>query len=140
MTDPESPFIPGAKVALRDDNRWSAPAWQSFEVEKKFKNGRFTLKGRDGQWNAYPPSANGYGYGDRCWHAHRAGDSRYRDGTLLIWDESTDAEIKEGFAALAREGRLRQLQAKFERLKYNDVTTATLDAVEAALALSNGKS
>ncbi|MET4529186.1 hypothetical protein [Bradyrhizobium sp. JR18.2] len=130
----EHPFIPGAKVAMQSGGRWGAAEWQEFEVEKLFKNGRFTLKGREGQWNAYPPSANGYG--DKHWHAYRAGSSRYGEGTLLIWDENSDAEIKEGFATSAREKRLKKLQHGFERLRYGDVTDAALDAIESALSLS----
>jgi hypothetical protein len=131
----EHPFVPGAKVAMNNCSRWGASEWQEFEVEKLFKNGRFTLKGREGQWSAYPPSENSYG--EKHWHAHRAGASRYGDGVLLIWNENSDAEIKEGFATFAREKRLKKLQHRFERLRYSDVTDAALDAIESSLALSS---
>ncbi len=132
MTD--HPFVPGAKVAMRLGNRWGASEWQPHEVEKVFKTGRFTLKEREGQWNAYPPSHNGYG--EKYWHAHRAGASRYNDGEVIIWNEETDQMIRDGFAELKREQRLSALQRRFERLKYTDVTDAALDAIEAEMAVS----
>lgn len=136
MTDTESPFVPGAKVAMRLGNRWGASEWKTFEVDKLFKSGRFTIKDRDGQWNAYPPNPGGY---EKHWHAHRAGASRYGDGTLYIWDESSDAMIKEGFAEYNRERRLKKLQQRFERLRYGEVTDSALDAIEAAIAVPNGE-
>lgn len=137
MANPDSPFVPGAKVAMRSGGRWGAAEWKTFEVEKQFKNGRFTLKDRDGQWNAHPPIANGYG--DKCWHAYRAGESRYGDGTVLIWDSNSDAQIKEGFAIFNREKRLKKLQARFERLKYEDISDEALESIETALAVTNGQ-
>lgn len=134
MSEQEHPFVPGAKVAMRLGNRWGASEWQEFEVEKLFKNGRFTLKDRDGQWNAYPPSTNEWG--DKHWHAHRAGTSRYNDGTVFIWNEDSDAMIKAGFAELDRERRFKQIQRRFERLRYTELSGASLDAIEAALSLS----
>lgn len=118
---------------MRHSNRWGAPEWETFEVEKVFKNGRFTLKGRDGQWNAYPPRPND-GYGEPYWYAYRAGDSRYRDGTIFIWNNESSSFINEGFAMIARERRLKKLQQRFERLRYGDITDVALDAIEAALA------
>lgn len=131
MTD--HPFVPGAKVAMRLNNRWGASEWQAFEVEKVFKNGRFTIKDRDGQWNAYPPSE--HSFGEKHWHAHRAGASRYNDGTIFIWDDGSDAMIKAGYAELDRERRLKLIQRRVERLKYTDITSGALDAIEAALSL-----
>lgn len=128
----EHPFVPGAKVAMRLGNRWGASEWQSYEVEKLFKTGRFTLKDRDGQWNACPPSQNDFG--EKYWRAHRAGTSRYNDGEVIIWNEDTDQMIREGFLELQREQRLKTLQRRFERLKYTEVTHTALDAIEAALA------
>lgn len=123
----ESPFVPGARVAIRD--RYGDGRTEAF-VEKVHTNGNFTLRGSKQQWR---PWRSGY---DGRWSAHETGGG-YGRRALDIWDETTDAttdaEIAAAVAKTRRRTRLREIQERVRRLQVNSTTDAMLDAIEAAL-------
>lgn len=115
----DSPFIPGAKVAIRSDNGWRAPHnFRASIVAKAFKNGRFTLEGSTQQWRAHEPAR--HSFGDNCWTASETGHGRDR---LRIWDASTDAEIAAQNAHYELYRRFARAQQAIERLSFDELVT-----------------
>lgn len=123
----ESPFIPGARVAVSE--RWGDGVTEAF-VDKTYKGGNFTLRGSKQQWR---PWKSTWSSGPR-WSATETGSS-YNRGRLDIWDAAADKEITERIEAHKAKIRWRKLISKVEAVQ--DPTAALCDAVEAALALSS---
>lgn len=113
MTD--SPFQPGARVAIEVDGGYHAPTgYKEAFVDKAFKTGRFTLLGSKQQWRPYEP----VGHWTPYWHANETGDS-YRRGRLRIWDDAADAEIREANATRHRYDRFTALKTEIDRLRFS---------------------
>lgn len=125
MTD--SPFIPGAKVAIRIDGGYGQPiGYREAVVDKCYKTGRFTLVGSVQQWR---PNGPGRGYAD-YWHASETGDHGWRGGGYLrIWDAEGDADIKAAILNRQRYDKFTKLKGEIERLRYSSelVTDEVLD-------------
>jgi hypothetical protein len=123
MTDSKTdhPFVPGARVAVRD--RYGDGYTEGF-VDKIYKTGHFVLRGETQRWRAYH-------YGDGRWSATETG-SNYSRRRLDLWDETTDAEISAKIEATKAKQRWNKIIAKIERVR--EPTTALCDAVEATLA------
>lgn len=122
----QSPFVPGARVAVHD--RY-ADGYTPGKVAKVYKTGKFILEGSTQQWKPY---RHGWGDGTRAWCATETGDS-WRHGSLKIWDASTDAEIRTALADKARKDRWYALRKRVEAMHHDNVTDAMCDALEALL-------
>lgn len=128
MAATENPFVPGARVAIRQ--RWSDAVTESF-VDKLYKSGNFTLRGSTQQWR---PWSNGFG--ERTWHATETG-SRWGKSTLDIWDETTDANIQRDIAAAQLKRRWSKLQDKVRRIQ--EPSPSLCDQMETAVSAFEGK-
>lgn len=127
-----SPFIPGARVAIRDrhgDNYTEA------RVGKVYKSGNFTLGGSPQQWRPSSPGS----YDNGRWRAHETGEGWHKR-SLVIWNDATDTEIAEKNAASKRHHRWRRLRDRLAGISLNDVTDAMLDQLEAAIKPSEAPS
>jgi hypothetical protein len=132
MAERTSPFVVGARVALQEG---FTDSYTEQFVEKVYKNGNFTLRGRDQQWR--PHCWNGYGEDKVSWSASKTGKGLgYARASVKIWDETTDAEIREKIDAQRRRTRLREIQERVNRLRDREVTDELLNQIEAALPSS----
>ncbi len=120
----DSPFIPGARVAVGE--RYGDEVTEGF-VDKVYENGNFTLRGDKQQWRGYQSS-----FSDRRWSAleTRGGYQRRR---LDLWDAETDKDIREKMDA--RRSRIRWQRIKLKIDATKEPTPALCDAIEAALAI-----
>ncbi len=113
----DSPFIPGAKVALVSQaGGWHSP--QIFiegTVAKTHKNGNFVLEGSPQQWRPYAPSSY-----ENFWRAGATGNS---SRILRIWDETTSEEIERKNARAACFTRFKNAQSIIERAVFCDAIT-----------------
>lgn len=126
----DSPFVPGARVAVRWRPRWSFPTFAEDVVARVYKTGNFTLASDPKkQWRP----RHSYDAGQRRWEARPAGDP-YGGKTVLLWDDRTEAEVKAAHAKASRQSRLLAAQRTIERLRVDAVTDDMLDQIEAALA------
>lgn len=131
--NPESPFVPGARVAIIGDNGWRRLRYREGFVDKVYKTGRFTLRGSSQQWRPWKPSNSVLG--SDYWTATATGDRGFGDhGRLRIWDAAADAEISAVIAEGERERRIKDIARRFERLDPSKIDEAALDVIEAALA------
>lgn len=126
MTDTQHPFVPGARVAVRE--RYGNDITEGF-VDKAYKSGRFTLRGSSQQWRPWQTHL-----GDRTWSATETG-SGWGRRSLDIWDESTHTEICAQIDAKRARNRWGNIRRKIEGVR--DPTNALCDAIEAALSLEN---
>lgn len=110
-----SPFVPGARVAIRYGYYGE---WREAFVDKVYKTGRFTLRGSSQQWR---PTDHG-----RAIQTGAKGDGR---GEARIWSPEIDAAIDNA----ARRRRLGVLRDRIARARVESFTDAMLDAIEAAL-------
>jgi hypothetical protein len=121
----DSPFIPGARVAIK--SRYVDDYTEAF-VDKVHKSGNFTLKGSPQQWRPWRTA-----YDDEVsWSAVETGGGWSRRH-LKLWDESTDAEIKEKMAATKRRQRFEEIKRRLHNMAPAEATDAMLDQIEAAL-------
>lgn len=127
MSEKQTPFVPGARVAYQ---RWRDSGWQERFVEKTYKSGRFTLKGGNGQ--QWRPSSYCLGDGPVVWTAHPTGD-HYSRTYIKLWTPETDKEISRAIAETKRRDRWLELRHSLDRLRLDDLTDAMLDAIETAL-------
>lgn len=125
MTD--HPFIPGTRVAVQAHDDWRIPvSFKSGVVAKVLKSGRFTLEGSPQQWRAYPPSSNGW------WHAISTGSS---NGSLRIWDHTTEADILNKNAIARRCRRYETARSIIDRQSFSElVTDDVVEKMEAIVA------
>lgn len=121
----DTPFIPGARVAV--DDRFGSGIKESF-VDKVYKNGNFTLRDSKQQWRPWHG-----GYGEKRWHATATGSGWHR-ASLSLWDEATDRELTEKIEAQKIKLRWQKIRSKIDGMKYP--TAAMCDAIETALASS----
>lgn len=120
----ESPFIPGARVAVGE--RFGDEVTEGF-VDKVYKNGNFTLRGSKQQWKGWKNS-----FSDGRWSALET-TTGYGRRRLDLWDDETDKEIREKIAKRRSRLRMRQIMQKLEAIK--DPTPTLCDALEASLSL-----
>jgi hypothetical protein len=123
----ETPFIPGARVAVSE--KYSDGLTEGL-VEKVYKNGNFTIRGSKQQWRPWQNN-----YGGRNWGAMETGSGWHRR-TLKLWDETTDKEIQQKIEEQRTKERWRAIRAKIEGMRYP--TPALCDSVEAALSQFSG--
>lgn len=127
MSEKQTPFVPGARVAVSgfgDD-------WREQFVEKTYKSGNFTLKGSAQQWR---PSSHRWSSSDRVeWSASQTGSHGYSRARLRLWDAEHDKEIAQKIAETKKRNRLRELQDRFRSLRYGDVTDEMLDTIATTL-------
>ena len=121
----DSPFVPGARVAIGD--RYGEGTAEGF-VDKLYKSGNFTLRGSRQQWRSWKTTYDG----QPRWSAVETGGGYYRR-RLDIWDASTDKEIKDRLERHKTKLRWRDLRAKVDNVQHP--TPAFCDALEAALAV-----
>jgi hypothetical protein len=121
----ESPFVPGARVAV--SQRYSDEITESF-VEKVYKNGNFTLRGSKQQWKPWSHTWSKI----QRWSASETGGDRHRK-RLEFWDDATDKEIRAKLDEQAVKRRWRDIRSKIDGTKYP--TAAMCDAIEAALTV-----
>jgi len=122
MADQESPFIPGARVALYTERSHYGPhGYREDFVLKSHKTGRFTLRGDPKQqWSPSRPSGDLKKY----WSGTQTGNHGWNGGgSLRLWDEAADEEIKATIAKHARFKKFRKLQAEVERIQFTDLVT-----------------
>jgi len=122
----ESPFIPGARVAVGD--KFADSVTEGF-VDKAYKGGNFTLRGSKQQWRPWCTRGSA---GPR-WSAMETG-SGWARRRLDIWDATTDKEISEKVEAHKARLKWRDLRSKLEAVK--EPTLELCDAIEAALAIT----
>ena len=124
----DSPFKPGTRCAFK----YGYGDYKEVFVERVHKNGNFTLRGGSPQqWK--PANWSGK------WVAHKTGRDSWDRTSLLLWDETTDAELTAGIAEQRLRHRLWALQKRIADLRVADVSNAMLDAVEATLPAAPGK-
>lgn len=110
-----SPFVPGARVAVRYGYHGD---WREAFVDKVYKTRRFTLRGSSQQWR---PTYQG--------GALETGTKGYSRGEVRIWSPEMDAAMDDA----ARRRRLGTLRDRIVRAPAELFTDAMLDAIEAAL-------
>jgi hypothetical protein len=122
MTD-QSPFVPGARVAVYIGDRWTERGYREDFVEKTHRTGRFTLRSNPKQqWSPTKPS----GY-QNYWSANETGDHGWNGGgTLRIWDDAGDSEIMEANNKFARFNKFRKLKDEMHRIQFSDLVTDEL--------------
>lgn len=128
MTEQKSPFVVGARMAVRDNR--DGP-WREAFVAKVYKNGRFVLRDSVQQWR--PFNCHNYGSDALIWHARKAGQSAWDTSALLIWDDTTAAQIAEENGAYSRRNRWAALMQRLRFMRAADATDEMLDQIEAAL-------
>jgi hypothetical protein len=124
MTDqPQSPFVPGARVAIYTGDRHTAFGYREDYVHKVGKTGRFTLRSdTKQQWRPCKP------YSIRAfWTADQTGDHGWSGGgSLRIWDEANDAEITATIARRRRFEKFDKLKMAIGRISFSDLITDEL--------------
>ena len=128
----ESPFIPGARVAIMSSSVYHADVREAF-VDKVHKSGNFTLRGSRQQWRPWGPSTY-----QTEWRAIETGEG-YSKRKLVIWDDSTDAKIQEQKAEIKRNQRCHEIRDRVSSLSFDSVTDAMLDQIKAALPAQSPK-
>jgi hypothetical protein len=124
-----SPFVPGARVAISD---FHGDNYREAFVEKVYKNGNFTLRDSTRQWR--PSSWMPHGEDRPRWSASERGERmRFSRRNLKIWDSTTDAEITEARAFAARLHKRRELRDRLASIPDAALTDAMLAQIEAAL-------
>ena len=121
----ESPFVPGARVAVISGYR-GEHVREGF-VERVYKNGNVTLRGDKSRQQYRPSGGSGSDW------AHATGDHRWNSPSLHIWNAEHDAHLNERVATSLRSARLRNLKSAVDRLRLEQVTDEMLSAIEAVL-------
>ncbi len=124
----ESPFKPGARVAIRIGDRYTAYGYREDFVEKTHKTGRFTLKSNPKQqWSPHQPSGIG-----PHWTAWETGDHGWNGGGYLrIWNDVNNAEITEAIRAHRRFHKYTKLRQELDRQPFSElVTDEVLDQLQ----------
>jgi hypothetical protein len=111
MTQPVSPFVPGATVAVSRGQGRDREYYSKRVVEKVYKNGNFTLQGdrqqyRPSCWASHRREEDG-SY-KNIWRAEPTGESRtYRVYSVSVrpWDEELEEELNHRDAERALKGR-----------------------------------
>lgn len=117
------PFKPGTRVAINNERYGRCdPDYSEAFVEKVYKNGNFTLRGSPQQWKPW----------GRDGSAHETGN-HFSSRRLIIWNESTDAEISAAIAKRARERRFYELRKQIEGIKREQITVELCDGLQMAL-------
>lgn len=114
----KSPFVPGARVAVRYGLN---SEWREDFVDKVYKAGRFTLRGSKKQWRP-----------------HRDGSASMAGGgwgyiEARIWNAEIESEIREAMDLSNRRRRLYDIQDRIRSARAEWFTDAQIDAIEAAL-------
>ena len=115
-----SPFIAGARVAIRIGDRYNKYGYREDFVEKVHKTGRFTLKSNARQqWAPHSPfSINPY------WTANQTGDHGWSGGGILrIWDDANDVEITTTINTYRRYHKFQKLYNELHRQTFSDLVT-----------------
>lgn len=125
----ESPFQPGAEVAIQVQIGWRAPySFTRGRVAKVHKNGNFTLEGSPRQWRPYAPSTY-----EPFWRAGARGSG---DGVLWIVDDTTKSRISEQILRAKRYKRYSDVRYIIEHEPFSErVTDDVLEKLEAAAAI-----
>jgi hypothetical protein len=126
----ESPFQPGARVAIQQNYGFSGVRYVEAFVEKVHKTGRFTLKDFTDKKQWRPWHCNNFGR--PRWEATQAGSNF--NGRLLIWDAETDAEIARVNAEAVHDRKVRAARNRVEDMKFQRITPEVLAHLEAAIA------
>ena len=126
----ESPFIPGAKVAIIVNNGFEMPiSYRAGIVAKVHKNGNFVLEGNLQQWRPYPPG----GY-QKYWNAITTGTKYVR---LIIWNEASEAQIEKQIALADCAKRYVNARKKIDGMPFSELVTeeivTQLEAIVSAL-------
>lgn len=118
MTDKiESPFVPGARVAIRSSGYGNDGYHEGF-VDKVHKPrgradyGNIVLRGSPQQYSVR--CYRGYRDGAGDWHAHSTGGG-WHGATVYLWTDKIDQEIVEASKERARRKLQDTLRARFER-------------------------
>ena len=136
MSDEQSPFVPGARVALL--HGYSGNYIERF-VDKVYKTGRFTLKGDTSkppqQWR--PSTWRVFGRGDKTeWTASRTGETGYMRSQLKIWNEDTDKEISEKIAQSRRRDLHSRIVDQIQKIPSDKLTDLMLVKLQEAIDLA----
>jgi hypothetical protein len=111
-----SPFIPGARVAIVQNNGFNIPTgYRLGIIAKVHKTGNFVLEGSTQQWKPYRPS----GY-EKYWNAVSTAQSR---GRLRIWNEENHQEIETTIENANRAIRFTTACNALDRIAYSDRVT-----------------
>jgi len=126
----ESKFVEGARVALRYGRHGDARYKEAF-VEKVYKTGRFILTGDKTrkQWSPWPDGRTAY----------QAGEYSYNRPSLIIWDETADAEISVQIERTKRRDRMWKIKREIEHMHFETFTDEVLEAFERGLVLAGVK-
>jgi hypothetical protein len=118
----QSPFVPGARVAIPVGNPYSVLSYEEDFVYKVHKSGRFTLKGSPTrQWKPFGSTA--IATGDFGWSSPRP--------TLRIWDDASNAEIMEAIRRSRRYHKFKELRDQLSQVQFSDlVTDEVLDQLQ----------
>ena len=134
MNKPETPFVPGARVALftRPDDADPAERF----VEKVYKNGNFVLAG-DTTRQQWKPFKTPYAVGE--WRAAEVRKRGFSRRTLAHWSDVVDQDITARREKARRLERIRDVHLVvtdiYDRARKGEpVDTRTLAALEQALA------
>jgi len=125
----ESPFQPGAEVAIQIQGGWRAPhSFRLGRVAKVHKNGNFVLEGSPQQWRPYAPSSY-----EPFWHAGARGAG---NGVLWIVDDTTKPKISEQNKRAKRYNRYTNARNVIEREPFSElVTDEVLEKLESVVAI-----
>lgn len=121
--DSQSPFVPGARVAIYTGDRYTARGYREDFVHKVGKSGRFTLRSDPKQqWRPFGPFNS-----KMFWSADQTGDHGWNGGgTLRIWDASSDVEITTTIARRGRFEKFDKLKTSLARISFSDLVTDEL--------------
>jgi hypothetical protein len=116
----ESPFSPGARVAIQVDGGYYGPTgYKEQFVDKVFKTGRFTLRESNQQWRPQAPSSY-----QPHWTAAQTGDQGYsRRPSLRIWDDEANHEIIDAIALRNRFEKFKRLRSQLDVLQFSSLVT-----------------
>jgi len=137
MSDEQSPFVTGARVAVRQSNYYGYNVnYIERFVDKVYKTGRFTLVGDTKkppqQWS--PRSWRGFRGNSKIeWTAIKTGDSGYHRSELKIWDESTDKEISDKIAQSRRRDLHSRLVDQIQKIPSDKLTDLMLVKLQEAI-------
>lgn len=115
-----SPFVAGARVAIHSGDHYTALGYREDFVLKVHKTGRFTLRSNPAQqWSPSKPwgKSKNYWTGDHGWSG---------GGTLHIWDDANDAEIRATIDRRSRYEKFAKLKTALERISFSDLVTDEL--------------
>jgi hypothetical protein len=117
----DSPFLPGARVAIeKDRSHYSPIGYTEGVIEKVHKSGRFALVGSSQQWRPARPD-----YYDNYWTAVETGSHGWSGHKRLrVWDDVNDQEIRDAIATNARYYQFQSAQQEISRLRFSDLVTA----------------